>query len=83
MRKNWFSASSCETLLFGSSRSPKASAPAMQALTQAGVASGSTPGVRPCLEPASMRSTQKVHLVATAMRAGSKRASSCSARRSP
>jgi hypothetical protein len=50
-----------------------ASAPAMQAFTQAGVACGSIPGVSPRSSPSSMRSTQKVHLVATASRASSRR----------
>jgi len=44
MRKVWFSRKSFDTLLFGSSRSPKVIAPAMQELAQAGVASASTPG---------------------------------------
>ena len=43
----------------------------MHEFTQAGVASGSTPGVSPRSSPLSMRSTQKVHLVATARRASS------------
>jgi hypothetical protein len=43
----------------------------MQELTQAGVASGSTPGFWPFSSPASIRSTQNVHLVATARRASS------------
>ena len=43
----------------------------MHEFTHAGVASGSTPGVRPFAVPASTRSTQKVHFVATAMRSGS------------
>ncbi len=45
----------------------------MQAFTHAGVASGSTPGRSPFAQPASMRSTQNVHLVATARRASSRR----------
>ena len=56
--------------------SPNASASAMHEFTQAGVASGSTPGVRPCSSPASMRSTQKVHLVATERLASSCRSAS-------
>ena len=37
----------------------------MHELTQAGVASGSTPGVRLASRPASIRSEQKVHFWAT------------------
>jgi len=51
----WVNASACE----------------MHAFTHAGVASGSTPGVLPAATPASMRSTQNVHFVATASVASS------------
>jgi hypothetical protein len=61
-----------DTLLCGSSLSPKCSASAMQLLTQAGVASGSTPGFWPFASPASTRSLQNVHLVATPIRFQSK-----------
>ena len=64
-------AAAVDTLLCGSSRSPNASACEMHAFTQAGVASGSTPGVWPVASPASMRSTQNVHFVATASVASS------------
>src|SRR6516164_9608560 len=69
MRKCFCSRRSRETLLFGSSRSPKCSASAMQELTQAGVASGSTPGVRPLARPKSIRSEQNVQFCATPNRA--------------
>ena len=42
---------SLETLLLGSSRSPKVSALAWQVLTQAGVASRSMPGLSPLASP--------------------------------
>ena len=45
----------------------------MQELTQAGVARGSLPGVRPFSMPKSMRSEQNVHFCATPRRAGSSR----------
>jgi len=54
-----------------------------KALTQAGVTSGSTPGVKPRFPASSMRSTQKLHLVATDMRCSSKRFSSDSVRFAP
>ena len=37
----------------------------MQELTQACVAAGSMPGLRPFASPASMREAQKLHFVAT------------------
>ncbi len=76
MRKCRVSARSFETLLSGSMMSPKWIAPAMQELTQAGVTSGSTPGVCPVTAAASIRYLQNVHLVATDRRPGSKRATS-------
>ena len=83
MRKLWFLASSCDTLLCGSSASPNASACAMHEFTHAGVAAGSTPGVRPLASPSSMRSTQNVHLVATARRVSSRRLASLSVALAP
>jgi hypothetical protein len=74
--KVWELASSLETLLSGSLASPKCSASAMQALTQAGVARGSTPGVRSFSRPKSMRSAHQVHFCATPSRAGSSRSAS-------
>ena len=50
-----------EISLYGSSRSPKYLALAGQVMTQAGVASRSTPGFNPFSIPSSTLSTQKMH----------------------
>ena len=61
MRKLRCSRNSRETLLFGSSASPKCKASAMHELTHAGVARGSIPGVSPFSIPKSTLSEQNVH----------------------
>ena len=53
-------------------------ASAMQALTQAGVARGSTPGTKPFSIPKSMRSEQNVHFCATPRRGYPRARSRCS-----
>src|SRR5450756_485793 len=77
MRKLLCWRSSCETLLFESSASPKCNASAMQELTQAGVARGSLPGIKAFSMPKAMRSEQNVHFCATPRRATPACVNSC------